>query len=89
MFKPPEFLAQENYKFIKVLADYGKRLVCLYHKVETDEICVVKFDPSNEIDASFIKECVFLKANHKNTALTSIPKFYEHGKTEGRRYIVF
>ena len=85
---PPEFLALGDYKFIKVLAAGGQGIVCQYQKVETGEMCAVKFDPNDSGDSDVLKECNFFRAHHNNEALTCIPKYYEHGKHEGRRYLI-
>jgi serine/threonine protein kinase len=62
--------------------------VCLYQKVDTGELCAVKFDPNDSGDSDVLKECNFFRAHHKNEALTCIPKYYEHGKQDGRRYLI-
>jgi len=65
------------------------QISCISGELDTHEMCAVKFDPNDSGDSDVLKECNFFWARHKNEGLTSIPKYFEHGKQEERRYLIF
>jgi hypothetical protein len=76
---------------LKVLASGGQGTVCMFEKVDTKERCAVKFDPNDNGDSSVLKECLFLRKVNKlddRKPLTCFPKYYDHGKQDGRRYLI-
>ena len=62
----------------------------MFEKVDTKEMCAVKFDPNNTGDSSVLKECIFLKKYKLNDKgqLTCIPKYYDHATENNRRYLI-
>jgi hypothetical protein len=87
----PKTLSRNDYKYVKVLAKGGQGTVCMFEKVDTQEKCAVKFDPSNAYDSSVLIECVYLKKYAKRDEkglFSCFPKYFDHWMQDGRRYLI-
>jgi hypothetical protein len=65
-----------------MLAAGGQGTVCMFEKVETKEMCAVKFDHSKDPHGALFIESMFLK-DYKfpdiGGQLSCIPNYYYHG----------
>lgn len=82
----PQFIGDEEYKFIQFLGKGAQGEVCLYAEVANGEFWAIKFDPIGQKDSSLLTESTFLKIN--SAGKDRLPKYKEHGKLNGRRYLI-